>query len=655
MPQSLMPYGWWAACPQGCKWIDADLRCLSRHYKSDHPDILPIPYRTARFLTDSQAENLVGQLDYARRTRTRKNRHTPHDAPFPVVRGMNAAYHRTRRANEAAKMASNATYRPSLLGIPIELREHIFQYLVGPSFRYPDDLFEGDFQDQSLALSRVSRQLRLDVLRYLAQNFSSVRAVILTKLDYGGLRANSISRALRAAPLFLINPELHLDAKLPKILPTLQLQAYIENADWPEVQPLPNPVDQYARPSQHFTVEEAEAAFERYVAQDIASDDRIDTEESWNFVARPKPPPRREVQLQRHEISFIFQEETFEKFLDALRLAAAGTRAGLWSGIEQLKLNFSPHSPSPPRELDRYRMLRQMLWRLKVSSIQISGLPAPDIEHVSTIITTDRVSAARLLERFASGIEDLVNGKYHSAYTTFHSTLLPQSHDLPNLWYRKPLSQRRFDYLHQEMSCLANLALTKVRNRQLQAFIAAGGSGQLSIESLRDALQMARQAYDGVGLSNLHRADAFWECGLMHRWTAEYVSLHHSFSQVSAFSTMAASPNLYLRLFTFQLSILRWPPHTSISDYSRCDCQCHDGLPKPICQIFHVSAVMTTKASPNLYPKPEHDFRCSDPSLPICTDDPTEQHSRTTNSVTLPRLSVAMEVRDSKDGSCSDA
>lgn len=351
--------------------------------------------------------------------------------------------------------------------------------------------------------------------------------MVVTKQDLTGLRGRMVAQVLRSSPLFLVNTELQLDATLPKMIPTLQLQIFIENRDWPAPPQAPQRPNRDTTGTQDISIEDVDAAYEMYVAPDIFPDERIDTEDSWKIVASSDAQPRRKVRLHRHEINFVFQEETFEMFLSKLQTIAQGTRAGRWSGIDILKLDFFGTHYSSIQEANKVKMLRQLRWCLQASQVQLTGLPDPESHEVSGTITSTRLTGYRILERLAGGMEDLVNGKFHSAIAAFHGAILPH-YNLPALWYVGLLNERQIDFLHQEVACTVYLALTKVRNRQLQAFLASGASRRLNLDSLRQALQMARQAYSGVCLSNLHRADAFWECGLMHCWIAAYMTLPNS-------------------------------------------------------------------------------------------------------------------------------
>ena len=414
--------------------------------------------------------------------------------------------------------------RPSLLGIPSELRDSIYRYTIGPVTRWESDIFMNDKEDFSLALSRVSRQLHIELVRFLSQTFTIVRLRVDTKRDARGMRAGTVSQAFDEAPLFLLNPELQTDIALPKLTPLLHLKMSIENPHWSETEPVLDSLNTSTSVGElEAEQNELDNAYEDYVDMDITSEEPLNT---WITTPDPSWCANGAIR-QRHtqELTFLFSRESLGLLLTEMWWCCKGV------GIEQFDIDFAPGQLTPTQTTDRRKIISCLSNSISAPSTRITGLPIQESDRLQHAMTHPGDLESGERQSLEVAVSDLSRKDYISAFLNLRwecyaladhlnipSSTMNQGGDFTD-------PERHRLNLKGEVLCLSNLVCTKAHNRRLQNHLASGALGQLAPVGLQRALQCARHTYAWIGLTDAPRADACWECGLMHRFLAQSLAL----------------------------------------------------------------------------------------------------------------------------------
>ena len=415
--------------------------------------------------------------------------------------------------------------QPSLLGIPSEVRESIYRYSIGPVTRWHSDIFQSEKEDFSLALSGVSRQLRIEVVRFLTKTFGIVRLRVDTMRDSRGMRAGLVSDVFGKAPLFLLNPELHTDVALPKLTPLLQLKLSLEHPRWSDMEPVLGTLDAFTSTQEPATEQDALGEPDyNHLDTDISSEEPFNT---WAGIRGPLWCPNSVIrQRYTQELTFLFSRESLHILLEALYDCSGGRE-----GIEYLEVDFSVTQPTPTQIGDIQSMVDCLRTSIDAPIVKIKGLPLQQTEVLHTIMTTPRENIWQRSWNLQLALKDLSARKYVSAFLALrHDSYLLADHissPSSNIYQGALLTNlvRRRHNLNAEAICLTSLICTKAHNRRLQQILASGSLDRLSPLGLQRALQIARHTYTWIGLTDAQRADASWECGLMHRFLAQIIAV----------------------------------------------------------------------------------------------------------------------------------
>ena len=413
---------------------------------------------------------------------------------------------------------------PSLLGIPSELRNSIYRYTIGPVTRWESDIFMNEKEDFSLALTRVSRQLRVEVVRFLSQTFTIVRLRVDTKRDARGMRAGIVAQAFGEAPLFLMNPELQTDIALPKLTPLLHLKMSIENPVWSETERVISYLDASTSTGEpDIEQEELDEAYDDYVDMDITSEEPFNT-----WVKTPDPSWCGNGAIRQRytqELTFLFSRESLDLLLSELYHCCEG------DGIEQFDIDFAPGQLTPTQTADRQKIISCLSTSINAPDIKITGLPFQESDRLQYAMTHPGDLDSGPRQSLEVAVSDLSRNDHISAslasrwdcYTLSDHFTIPSATMNQGGAFTDP--ERHLKNREGEVLCLLNLVCTKAHNRRLQNHLASGALAQLAPIGLQRALQSARYTYAWIGLTDAQRADAYWECGLLHRFLAQCLAL----------------------------------------------------------------------------------------------------------------------------------